>query len=1139
MSQQTAPTRAQTPARADAPSPGLAHPAFAPARLDARWKGAGSLLSWLVLASLVAVVLGELDRLITSVPGSDGRSHSLNVLLTPLSVTQRDSWPRWAEAPLHDQLGFWIVASAVIDFALVLAIFMIARRTIRVVVEDRPRRVPEVALALYLVSEVAENVVQIVAGGGVMAGSAAVAAGAGFVMIIPTSFKVLALVVLVVALLRLPAYRAVLRPRFARLVEALWVHRLATLAIAVVAVLSCIPASDLLDQLPDVQRQWADRLGWTHALWAGVALVATAFVNFVLGRRRTRLMVEVRVLRLHRRRPETRWDTAAPWCIAPGVVLAAGLVALLVAVATGGPVGVHLPTFVSVLVITGAVPVLAAVFMPRKDAPREDRLAYDPERAAASWIVGDALAVLVIAVGAIGVVRSFFIPLVLGIDPGVPSTFVWSVPVVLLGSAIAVAVPRLLSRVRNWNWGRAALDPVSAAETSAKDAKVAMAAKAAKAAKAEPSRADAADGPADAAADERPDAETAEVAEVADAGPVEWIAFGIGAAVLALALVVPSWLGWGIGSVAAALLAISAWVTVFGAFTIIVQPRELIAPFRWLGLKAPPVLTLGFLVPFVVNILVSSIAADATLHAVQVSNDGAAEVTSGLPTTIDERLDALQHDDCAIDITEELGRSTAAGDEPVTVRPVFLIAAEGGGIRAAYWTAAALAELDGCAATSGLVANGISGGSLGLAIASTIDAERVGSLDDVDDPAAAAEAAMDPAFRAEERTAILEAARKTSGPDVVSTAVLGLTVGDAFAAGTGVRIPSFLDLGPESDDPVEWRWRDRAAFVEALWERGSPTLAEQFSPEISPLTGSLILSSTDVVSRCRLLVDQAPFVSGAAAEAGVRNVEPSLVDQASDCEAIGGNPSMLGFRDLQVNDESDPESISECLMSLDWSTAVMLSARFAVITPTGGLPGDGRCEVAKGAQFVDGGYVEPTSLAALADLSPLISHEIAEHNAERAEGEPWLLPTLVYLRNTQGYDLAEDVARAESEPLVPITGGAAKTNLTAEDSWIQRITLSAAGACPDGPEGEPCEDSLAWLHGDDVLPGGTVVVAPDSTPGVVPPLGWALSDLSRARFDAAIASDVVCRYDDPTVVSGGYAGLARLLAVMPDGRCAG
>ena len=44
--------------------------------------------------------------------------------------------------------------------------------------------------------------------------------------------------------------------------------------------------------------------------------------------------------------------------------------------------------------------------------------------------------------------------------------------------------------------------------------------------------------------------------------------------------------------------------TVFGSFTLIVQSRELIAPFRWLRLKASPVLTLGFLLPFLINVIV-------------------------------------------------------------------------------------------------------------------------------------------------------------------------------------------------------------------------------------------------------------------------------------------------------------------------------------------------------------------------------------------------------------------------------------------------------------------------------------------------------------------------------------------------------
>ena len=38
---------------------------------------------------------------------------------------------------------------------------------------------------------------------------------------------------------------------------------------------------------------------------------------------------------------------------------------------------------------------------------------------------------------------------------------------------------------------------------------------------------------------------------------------------------------------------------------------------------------------------------------------------------------------------------------------------------------------------------------------------------------------------------IVEQAKAIAGPDVVSTVVLGLAVGDMFAAGTGVRVPSY------------------------------------------------------------------------------------------------------------------------------------------------------------------------------------------------------------------------------------------------------------------------------------------------------------------------------------------------------------
>jgi hypothetical protein len=247
---------------------------------------------------------------------------------------------------------------------------------------------------------------------------------------------------------------------------------------------------------------------------------------------------------------------------------------------------------------------------------------------------------------------------------------------------------------------------------------------------------------------------------------------------------------------------------------------------------------------------------------------------------------------------------------------------------------------------------------------------------------------------------------------------------------------------------------------------------------------------------------------------------------------------MLGFRELPASGGSDPTT--DCLASLDWSTAAMLSARFAIITPTGGLPAGPPCNGEDVAQFVDGGYVEPTSLAALADTAPRLMAMIAARNADRSDNEAWLMPMLIYLRNTQGYDLADDVARAESEPLVPITGGAARGNLTAEDAWIQRITLSMPAACPDSEAASECRDALEEIIREGgMLPGGTVVIAPSSTPAVVPPLGWALSNMSEARFTSAIKAAAGCgrtpdvrEEQSATTRHGRYSGLAEFAELI-------
>mgnify|MGYP006338170497 CR=1 FL=1 len=60
-------------------------------------------------------------------------------------------------------------------------------------------------------------------------------------------------------------------------------------------------------------------------------------------------------------------------------------------------------------------------------------------------------------------------------------------------------------------------------------------------------------------------------------------------------------------------------------------------------------------------------------------------------------------------------------------------------------------------------------------------------------------------------------------------------------------------------------------------------------------------------------------------------------------------PPTVSFVVIAFNEEAN---IADCLASLDWSTAAMLSARFAIVTPTGGLPAEAPCDGATGAQFL-------------------------------------------------------------------------------------------------------------------------------------------------------------------------------------------
>jgi hypothetical protein len=123
-----------------------------------------------------------------------------------------------------------------------------------------------------------------------------------------------------------------------------------------------------------------------------------------------------------------------------------------------------------------------------------------------------------------------------------------------------------------------------------------------------------------------------------------------------------------------------------------------------------------------------------------------------------------------------------------------------------------------CGRQAVFLSSGVSGGSLGLAVAATSDR-----------PA--------------------DAAGQLSAPDALSAAAIGLLVRDDIAALTGIHFPTL--------DRTDSRgWHDRAALMESIWEQQAPKLRQRFIGGGHPRTGNMIFNSTSVGTSCRVLVSQ-------------------------------------------------------------------------------------------------------------------------------------------------------------------------------------------------------------------------------------------------------------------------------------------
>jgi hypothetical protein len=439
---------------------------------------------------------------------------------------------------------------------------------------------------------------------------------------------------------------------------------------------------------------------------------------------------------------------------------------------------------------------------------------------------------------------------------------------------------------------------------------------------------------------------------------------------------------------------------------------------------------------------------------------------------------------------------TPAGmeDSDYQVRPMLLYAAEGGGIRAAYWTTRAIDRIatprtldddtpvpDIC--RSAFLSSGASGGSVGLSVASVT-------------PITEANAAVE----------------EISGPSALAAATDGLVARDLIYAATGVPLPSFgHPEGVDADD-----WADRGTLIEQSWAESIPGpdgddpddgvedgLEQPFLRDLKDWswtpTGALVINSTATTTACRTLISQVRATSSPGRCT-------TGAESTKDSDLAGA---------IWAANSTD---LLSCTGQVHTTTAALLTARFPYVTPSGVVDCTGQT-----LQVVDGGYAENFGVGTLVDLAPQLMRLVRQHNncvlgeapEDECSGAPagtsLVVPMVVYLDNGTGTDLVEQPGDLDLEILVPpVTILEAKGQLYDARSQLARAErlfatdqLWGGDTADDGSARSDAIEAATELV-DELRTSPVAIVFQATRPQVAGPLGWVLSEASMRSMDAAL-----------------------------------
>ncbi len=400
-------------------------------------------------------------------------------------------------------------------------------------------------------------------------------------------------------------------------------------------------------------------------------------------------------------------------------------------------------------------------------------------------------------------------------------------------------------------------------------------------------------------------------------------------------------------------------------------------------------------------------------------------------------------------------RQAHPGYSPIAGRePVILVAASGGGIRAAYWTASNLAEMDALPGFGDnlFAISGVSGGSLGAATFTAL--RHVPGSDRAQDLGARV--------------------RGVLGSDFLSPVVAGLLFPDLAQR--------FL--------PFTVRAADRQRFLELSWEEA---------------LGTYVGESPNPFSRA--FTDLYALPQGPALPSLLLNA--TLVD--SGRRAIVSNLDVRGFTDTL--DLLGPDVSTHRILL---SAAAGASARFTYVSPAGRLTwtqetpaGD---EVEHRLRVVDGGYFENSGTATAMDLLTALGKTHGDRLYPilvLIRNDPKASSVCRRGSGAPDTDLSGDASSGIADDLLKEVAAPIRALLNARTARGRLAEVDAARAV-EASGGAVIELSLAAVLQSAIesAAGDEAKLALVQQRAVEPPLGWSLSEEVRQEMDRALSQRI-------------------------------